>query len=73
MTKVLNILEAFANDEDGMVTVEWVAISAAVVVGGIALAWAVLESLDPVATSIGGTLNGVAGTAPTNPGLGDGV
>ena len=60
-------LRGFAHEEDGLVTVEWVAIAAAVVVGGIAITWTVLQSLEPVASSIGGTLTGVAGTAPTNP------
>jgi hypothetical protein len=72
MSKFANTLKNFLFDDDGMVTVEWVAISAAIVVGGIAIAWAVLDSLDPAAATIGGTLDGVAGTAPTAPTFGDG-
>ena len=65
------ILKFLTNDE-GLVTVEWVAIAAAVVVGGIAISWTVLDSLDPVAGTVGGTLAGVAGTAPTQPDFADG-
>jgi hypothetical protein len=73
MTNFLQTVKNFVCEDDGMVTVEWVAISAAIVVGGIAIAWAVLDSLDPAAATIGGTLDGVAGTAPTAPTFGDGA
>jgi len=56
------ILEWFARDEDGAMTVEWVAIAAAVVVGAVALTWSVLEGLGPVAGAIGTTLTDAVGT-----------
>lgn len=67
----------FLRKKDGMVTVEWVALSAAVLVGGIAIAWTVLNNLDPVATQIGNQATSAAGTvtsAPTiaAPNFGDG-
>ncbi len=67
----------FLRKKDGMVTVEWVALSAAVLVGGIAIAWTVLNNLDPVAKQIGSQAEKAAGTvtkAPTiaSPNFGDG-
>ena len=58
-------VERFHGDEDGAMTVEWVAIAAAVVVGAVALTWSVLSSLDPVADAIGSSLNDAVGTIQT--------
>jgi Flp pilus assembly pilin Flp len=69
----MRTLLAFLKDESGLVTVEWVAIAAAVVVGGIAIAWAVLDQLDPVAATIGTTLSGVPGELGDPPAFGDGA
>lgn len=54
----------FCSDESGVVTVEWVAIAAAVTIGAIAIAWTVLGSLQAPASAIGSTLMGVQGSAP---------
>lgn len=63
----------FLTSEDGMVTVEWVAMSAAVTIGGILIAWAVLDSMDPTAAKIGATHSGVLpASSPTSPAFGDG-
>ena len=64
---IVKFAKRFAQDEAGLVTVEWVSIAAAVVVGGIAIAYLVLGGLNPVATQISSTLNGVPGTAPDCP------
>ena len=53
--------ERFGKDEDGAMTVEWVAIAAAVVVGAVALTWSVLDNLDPVADAIGTSLTDAVG------------
>ena len=46
-------LQAFMKREDGLVAVEWVAMAAAVVVGGIALVWMVMNALGSTAGAIG--------------------
>jgi hypothetical protein len=61
----------FIKHEAGLVTVEWVAISAAVVVGGLAIAYAVLNGLDPATKTIGTTITSNQ-TLPTLPTLGNG-
>jgi Flp pilus assembly pilin Flp len=71
MSSFARVLRRFFFEDDGMVTVEWVAIAAAVTVGGIAIAWTVLNSMDPAASSVGATLDGVP-AAPTQPSFGDG-
>ena len=37
------VINRFRKDEDGAMTVEWVAIAAAVVVGAVAVTWSVLD------------------------------
>lgn len=59
------VLRRLRKDEDGAMTVEWVAIAAAVVVGAIALTWSVLDNLDPVADAIGTSLTDAVGTIQT--------
>jgi Flp pilus assembly pilin Flp len=61
-SKAAGLLKRFRKDEDGAMTVEWVAIAAAVVVGAVAITWAVLDGLDPVATAIGTNLTDAVGT-----------
>lgn len=57
----MKVVGKFFKDESGLVTVEWVAIAAALVVGAIAIAWAVLSSLEGPAETIGS----VIGTVPS--------
>jgi hypothetical protein len=56
----------FVRNEDGLVTVEWVALAAAVVVGGIALVWVVMDNLKTPAGTIGNNINPLA-TVDPNP------
>jgi Flp pilus assembly pilin Flp len=56
------VVNRFRKDEDGGMTVEWVAIAAAVVVGAVAMTWSVLSNLDPVADAIGTSLTDAVGT-----------
>jgi len=58
-------LEAFIKGEEGLVTVEWVALAAAVVVGGITLVWLVMNNLKTPANSIGTGINNAATTTVT--------
>jgi Flp pilus assembly pilin Flp len=60
-------LGPFLRKEDGAVTVEWVAIAAAVTVGAVALTWSVLSNLTPVADAIGSNLTDAVGTIAEPP------
>lgn len=57
-------MRKFLRREDGLVTVEWVALAAAVVVGGIAIIWTVMDSLKTPAAGIASTINPAATTDP---------
>ena len=51
--RVFGVLRSFGQSEDGVVTVEWVALAGAVLIGAIAVGWIVLNSLKGPAGSIG--------------------
>jgi Flp pilus assembly pilin Flp len=55
-------LRGFMVSEDGLVTVEWVALAGAIVIGAIAIGWMVMHSLTSPAAQIG-TAVGKAGTS----------
>jgi hypothetical protein len=55
-------LRGLLKRDGGVVTVEWVAIAAAVVVGGVAIAYIVLNGLGAPAQKIGSQLMGVGGS-----------
>ena len=55
--KIRNGLRCFARREDGLVTVEWVALTAAMVVAAIVISFSVMEKTNKQAKTIG---NGVA-------------
>jgi Flp pilus assembly pilin Flp len=62
MKKLAAGVRRFTKNEDGLVTVEWIAIAAAVVVGGVALVWTLYNQLGPgpgtaIATQITATAN----------------
>ena len=65
--KAQALLKRFRKDEDGAMTVEWVAIAAAVVVGAVAITYTVLNNLDPVAGAVGKSLTDTAKLAPAGP------
>ena len=50
-------LKPFLKKEDGLVTVEWISLVAAVVVGGIAIVWAVMNQAGTVAGNISSSIN----------------
>lgn len=62
-------MKRFLSEKKGAMTVEWIAIAAAVTIGAIAVTWSTLNNLDPVATRIGTNLNDAAGTVtpPSGP------
>lgn len=55
----------FVRADEGLVTVEWVALASAVVVGGITLVWLIVSNLETPARSVGSPINGAATTAVT--------
>jgi len=50
----------FARSENGVLTVEWVALAACMAVGAVVLSFMVMSSLSGTAHCIGNQLNGVA-------------
>lgn len=62
---MLRGIRKFFRREDGLVTVEWVALAAAVVVGGIAVVWVVMDNMKVEATHVGSTISPLATTDPT--------
>ncbi len=50
--RVFGVLRSFSLEDRGVVTVEWVALAGAVVVGAIAIGWIVLNSLKAPASTI---------------------
>ncbi len=65
LTRAQTVMARLLKDEHGAMTVEWVAIAAAVTVGAVALTWSVLNNLDPVAAAIGSNLTDAVGTIQT--------
>jgi Flp pilus assembly pilin Flp len=66
-SKAAGLLKRFRKDEDGAMTVEWVAIAAGVVVGAVAITYLVMDNLDEVADGIGTSLTGVPSDMPEPP------
>jgi hypothetical protein len=58
--KVRATLDGFVKSEAGLVTVEWVALAGAVVVGAIFIGWTLLHTLGGTSavTGVGGTITG---------------
>ena len=50
-------LRAFCAADDGVTTVEWVALAAAMVIGTIGVAWIVMQGLAGAASSIASQLS----------------
>lgn len=51
-------LKRFLKNEEGLVTVEWIALVAAVVVGGIAVVWLVMDQAGGIANNISASISG---------------
>jgi Flp pilus assembly pilin Flp len=61
-------LRGFAGNERGLVTVEWVALAGAVVIGGITVVWIVMNNLQTPASSIGSNITSCETSAAQNSG-----
>ena len=57
-------LRGFFTSEDGLVTVEWVALASAMVVGAIAIGWLVMDNLKSPANLIGSNINSLSTKDP---------
>lgn len=66
--RVFGVLRNFTKSEDGVVTVEWVALAGAVLVGAIAIGWIVLNGLQTPANNISGALASCESLAAKNSG-----
>ena len=63
MKRLAARLGRFGKQDDGLVTVEWIAIAAAVVIGGVALVWTLYNQLAPgPGSAISSTITGIANT-----------
>ena len=60
-------LSRLVKREDGLVTVEWVALAAAMVVGAVSIGWLVMVNLKTPANSIGTGISNVATTNISQP------
>lgn len=69
MQKIANAVRRFGKKEDGLVTVEWVSLAAAVTIGGMAICWAILDAIDTanVGGDIAAAQSDAVGSAPANP------
>ncbi|MDE2184290.1 MAG: hypothetical protein KGJ78_14815 [Alphaproteobacteria bacterium] len=61
-------LGGFVTSEDGLVTVEWVALAGALAIGAITVGWIVLNGLKTPANNIGNNLSSCWSTANSNSG-----
>ena len=61
----LSRFASFAREDKGLVTVEWVALAAAMVIGAVAIAWIALTSVETQSNTVGSTIGGVANTTTT--------
>lgn len=68
MKKAYRLFRAFVRNEAGLVTVEWVALAGAVVIGGIAVVWIVMNNLQTPASSIGSNITQCEQQAAQNSG-----
>ena len=57
------VLRNFVRAENGMVTVEWVALAGAIVIGAITVGWILMNGLSTPANSVGNALSNCMSTA----------
>ena len=62
-----NRFAQLAKREDGLVTVEWVSLAAALVIGAVTIGWLVAINLKAPSNSIGTKIGNVATTTITQP------
>ena len=60
------LLRDFFRAEDGLVTVEWVALASALVIGAIAIGWLVMQNLQAPANAVGTNIQSEASSHSLN-------
>ena len=67
MRSMTNLLRDFLRREDGLVTVEWVALAAAIVVGAITIGYLIMNNIRTSANLVGtGVTNAASQTTSLN-------
>lgn len=61
-------LRGFFKSEDGLVTVEWVALAGALVIGAITVGWIMMNGLKTPANNVDTAISNCATTAAANSG-----
>ena len=61
-------LRTFLENQSGLVTVEWVALAGAVVIGGITVVWIVMNNLQTPAGAVGSNITSCETFAAQNSG-----
>ena len=68
--KILHGLRNFARREEGLVTVEWVALTAAMVIAAVVISFTVMNNTNTAAKTVGGnittTVTDIYGTKGSN-------
>lgn len=64
----MRTMKRFFSSEEGLVTVEWVALAGAVVIGGITVVWIVMNNLQTPANSIGSNITSCESYAASHSG-----
>ena len=68
LTRLGRVVHNFTNNELGLVTVEWVALAGAVVIGGITVVWIVMNNLQTPAQAVGSNITTCEASAAQNSG-----
>ena len=63
----LSHLANFVRRQYGVVTVEWVALAAALVIGAVTIAWLVATNVKSQSNSVGSTISDVSNTTTSQP------
>ena len=64
-----NFLKGFFKAEDGLVTVEWVALAGALVIGAITVGWIMMNGLSTPAKNVDSAISSCAGKAASSQGV----
>ncbi|MBN9587534.1 MAG: hypothetical protein BGN85_05655 [Alphaproteobacteria bacterium 64-11] len=67
-TEATGFLRGFLRSEDGLVTVEWVALAGALVIGSITVGWLMMNGLAVPAQNVDAAISSCASTAAANSG-----
>ena len=68
LKKMARWFGVFGRDDEGLVTVEWVALAGAVVIGGITVVWIVMNNMQTPAAAVGSNITTCEASAAQNSG-----